>query len=152
MILHQPRSPKLFNLGAPKERVGPVLIDRTGAPVLQLLQFWACRKPCSACNNAHCRATVADGSNTYHQHTSCRDCKRQKGREDAAAALTSSGHDCQYEHSASSWSAYPTYSGGGNSPLGTTSHGRRNPAGSTAAGAKDPGIRPLSLSGPRNAE
>ncbi|CAE7294548.1 unnamed protein product, partial [Symbiodinium necroappetens] len=69
---------------APPSRVGDTINDGEGNPVLQLVQLWACRKVCSRCGNAHCQATFADRSSTYHGTHLCRDCKRAQGREQAA--------------------------------------------------------------------
>ena len=67
---------------------------REGLPLvgnLQLIQRWACRKPCQACSSAHCVRTFAMRSSSWHLDHFCRACQRRRKGE----GHTSLGQEAQ---------------------------------------------------------
>ena len=89
---------------APASRVGSVINDGSGNPSLCVVQLWACRRKCGACENAFCQATFPDRSNSFHTLHRCRDCKRAEGRARIAQQAPASSEE-NWQHSSWEWNS-----------------------------------------------
>ena len=78
----------------------------------------ATRRVCSRFGNAHCQATFADRSSTYHGTHLCRDCKRAQGREQAAQQVEQEYQRSQAASTPASWPTSQGSSSWGNSWYG----------------------------------
>ena len=94
----------LLAADAPASRVGSVINDGSGNPSLCLVQLWACRRKCGACENAFCQATFPDRSNSFHTLHRCRDCKRAEGRARVAQQAPASSEE-NWQHSSWEWNS-----------------------------------------------